>query len=116
MRVTEGIRIRDSDMAKDIEDVVLRRRFEQHLDVYRLHEVDHARREEQILKEQENTARNISELTNAIIMQSEATKPIIRFWDAWDIMRKMIVWLSGFSGLGVFIAWAFDLIKIGGVP
>jgi len=106
--------IRSSDVSDDLELIRLKRRFEKHLDAYRMHELEHAHREEQLLKEQENTARNIAKLYDTCKFQADSTEGLVELWNTANTIRKFVMWVMGFSGVGVFLAWALNYIKIGG--
>lgn len=111
---SQSLNIRSSDLADDLELIRLRRRFEKHLDDYRAHTSEYLLREEKLLHEQETTSRNIKELSELIKIQADATHGMVEVWNAANTIRRSIVWVTGFSGAIVFIAWFTDVIKIGG--
>lgn len=106
------IELRSTDVMSDEALIRLKRRFETHLDDYRMHLLDYAHEREQIFKEQENTARNLASLHEICKVQAEATKGLVELWTAANTIRKFVVWSMGFSGAAVFFAWAFDVVKI----
>ena len=127
------IEIRSSDVSDDLELIRLKRRFEKHLDVYRLHELEHAHSSEQLIREQENTARNITALFDICKVQSETValqitaqnerihaeaqkaKPVIDTYNGLNSFKKSIMWLAGLVGAtGILMAFFTDYIKIGG--
>ena len=101
-------------MQDDLELIRLKRRFERHLDDYRQHMIDHVKREDQILHEQENTAKAIANLAEIVKQNAEATRGLVDVWNAANTIRRAVIWCTGFSGAVVFVAWVTDLIKIGG--
>lgn len=100
-----GIRIRSSDMPEDAEVIRLRRRFDKHLDEFRLYvvEQEHINAEHRLA--QELTSRNINDLLKALELQAKSTEGLVEAWVSVNFFRKAIIWASGFSGIGVFIAW-----------
>lgn len=93
-------------MPEDEEFIKLQRRLDRHLDEYRLHILEHEKKEEKILQNHEATAKNIADLT-------EAVKPLVDALRAANTLQRFIKWVTGFSGVAVLIAWWNDLIKIG---
>ena len=102
----EITKIRSTDMPEDEELIALKRRLDRHLDEYRLHILEHEKREQNLLLAQEVNAKNVAELT-------AATKGLVDAWNAANFLQGFIKWLSGFSIVGALVAWWADLIKIG---
>lgn len=93
-----NIQLRSTDMPEDEEFIALQRRLDRHLDEYRLHILEHEKREEKVLLAQEANTKSIAELTAAV-------KPLVDAMTAAIVLQKFIKWATGFSGVVVFIAW-----------
>lgn len=89
---------RKGDTLTETEVSILRKRFERHLDCYR---VDSAECMERQLRQEiahEEAMKGICDLTTA-------TKGLVDAWTAASALQKFIKWLSGFAFLGIVISW-----------
>ena len=102
----EQIRLRSTDMPEDEELVRLRRRLDRHLDEYRLHILEEERREERLQAALESNTKSIGEL-------ALATKGLVDVWNTASGLQRFVKWVTGFSGIALFVAWYNDLFKIG---
>ena len=84
----------------------LNEQFETLMNDYNARCADYAKREIALMSAQESNTKNIAELT-------EATKGLVDAWNAANTLQRVVKWFTGFTGIGVFIAWWGDLIKIG---
>jgi len=99
------IKFRSTDVAADVEIIEISRRLDRHADELRLHILEEAKKEERFIRAQEANAASIDALTESI-------KPLVEAMTAAMVLRRFIVWLTGFSGVATFIAWYNDLFKI----
>ena len=106
MESAKKINLRCDDALKDESHIRLKRRFENHLEEWHNHKIEHAHAQEQLIKYQEITSKNIDTLY-------QSTKEIVSLWNALNTIQKAAIWASGFSGLVVFFGWLAGVIKIG---
>ena len=99
--------LRRTDMPEDEQYIKLQRRLDDHLDEYRIHILEHDKRESNLLLALETNTKQIHDLTAAV-------KPLVDAVTAAVIAQKFIKWVTGFSGIAIFIAWYNDLFKLGG--
>lgn len=93
-------------MPEDEGLIVLRRRFNKHLDEYRAHILDHEHKEMQLILSQERTARNIEELTKLLELQIKATRGPVEAWNTLSFIQRLVVWSTPFLTVaGILAAW-----------
>lgn len=82
--------------------------YKQHRDEYKQHCEDEEKRWDHLIIAQERNTESIKELT-------EATRDIVKVWQAADgtmktmsVLGKFVKWLSGFAVVGVAIKWVIE--------
>lgn len=101
--------VRKNDPVDHQEEILkLRTRLDTHIQDYREHILEEERRYLQDMQKQSAMSANIEQLIKGLEIQAEATKGLVEAWIGANFLRKFVIWLSGFSGIGAFILWYND--------
>lgn len=99
-----NIIIRSGDMEESCEEIkTLRKRFERHLDVYRIDASTSNEHQIESRIMQENTIKVVSDLTLAV-------QPLVDGITFLVVAQKLIKWTVGLAPLGIGIAWLAGLV------
>ena len=95
------ISLRCTDVPEDETTIRVCRRLERHIDEYRMDLVDRAHKEEKMILAITQTTENLDKL-------AKATAGPVKSWGFLMDFRKLVVWVSGFSGVAAVLYWAKD--------